>query len=566
MSRRPHWSWACLVLMLGAATLVMYLEARGMTFRRDDWNMILTRRGHSLEVFLRPHSGHLLPLHVLAYKGLLETFGLRSYVPYQALAFGLHALVATLLFVYARARVGPLAALAVTAVFVIPGAAVHDVLWPFQIGFLTSLAAGLGMLLALERDDGRGDAAASGLLLVAIVSSAVGLAIAAGAVVELVALRARRRRFARVLAVPLGLFGLWYVLYAGEVPPGTAPATEPDLAQPLIDNLLDAPRYVFDTAGAALSNTVGLGPSVGPVLALAATVLVGHRLVSGRVLSTRLRTVLALAVTYWGLLALARAQLNDPAQVRYLYPSVLFVLLVVVEWARGLRLARPGHAVLALATTAIVLINIGQLRNEADILLRDASDILPRLTALELSRGSVAADFRPSPPPHGSAPDVVAGAYFAAIDDFGSPAPSPDELLRAPEELRAVADATLLQANGIRISTGAGGRAGGPPPTVIAVEGAQAQTRGGCVALAPATFPASVEVRADGPGLALEIEAGGAVNLHARRLADGFVGPPFATLAGDQRAVLELPDARLARPWHVKVEAGQRVRVCGLAG
>lgn len=193
--------------MLAVATLVLYLEARGMSFRRDDWNMILTRQGSSLEEFLRPHNQHLLPLHVLAYKGLLETFGLRSYLPFLGLALVLHALITTLLFVYARRRVGAGLALGVAALFVIPGAAIHDVFWTFQVGFQISMAAGIGMLLALERGDRKGELVAAGLLAVSMASSGVGLAFAVAALVHLALEPGRARRFVRVLAVPLGLYG-----------------------------------------------------------------------------------------------------------------------------------------------------------------------------------------------------------------------------------------------------------------------------------------------------------------------------------------------------------------------
>ena len=62
-----------------------------------------------------------------------------------------------LLFVYARRRVGDLLALGAAAVVALLGPAWPDILWPFQIGFLGSLAAGIGALLCLDRADRRGD-------------------------------------------------------------------------------------------------------------------------------------------------------------------------------------------------------------------------------------------------------------------------------------------------------------------------------------------------------------------------------------------------------------------------
>ena len=556
-------AWGGVALLLAAAALFIYLEGRGISFRRDDWNMILTRRGHSLDDFLRPHNRHLLPLHVLVYKGLLETAGLKTYAPYQAVAVALHALVAALLFAFARRRVGWPAALLVTALFAVPGAAVHDVLWPFQIGLLGSVAAGIGMLFALERRSREGDLTASGLLLVSIASSGIGLAVALAAFVELAVSRDQLRRFVRVLAVPVGVYALWYLVYGGDVPADLAPATEPPgIDQPLLANLTDAPRYVFNAAGATLAAITGLEPSFAPALVLGALALMGWRFLGGRPMSPRLWAVLALPLIYWTLLALARGQLNDPAQVRHLYPAVAFVLLAAVEWSRGIRLSGRGLAVLTAAAAVILVGNVGRVRDEAGVLKLDAVDLLPRLTALELSRDSVTPDFRPVTDANGSAPDIVAGRYFEAIDDFGSPAPTLEELLGLGETRLALADQTLVRALAVRPlgEQPTGGPA--PAPLILAApRGGSAEPERGCVVLRPRGRRASVELRLSAPTLALIVGKGGTVELRARRLAGAYSArlPP---LAGMERAVLRFPPDRSPRPWELELTTDRRVRTC----
>ena len=99
---------------------------------------------------------------VLVYKLLFSTVGIDSYLPYRVLGLAMHCGVVVLLFSYARRRVGDVLALAAAAAILLLGTAWQDVLWPFQIGFLGSLAAGIGALLALDREDRRGDVAGRG--------------------------------------------------------------------------------------------------------------------------------------------------------------------------------------------------------------------------------------------------------------------------------------------------------------------------------------------------------------------------------------------------------------------
>ena len=554
------WTWGGLVLLLAVASLLIYLAGHGATFFRDDWNFVLMRRGHSLDTFLRPHNGHAVPLHVLAYKGLLETAGLKSYVPFQALSLALHASVGALLFVFARRRVGAAMALAATAVFAIPGIGGDEVLWPFQIGFLGSLVAGMGMLLALERRDRRGDLIACALLLVSLASSGLGAVLAVAAFVEIVAGGERRQRLTRVLVVPLGLYALWHLVYGGEVPRELLPATELTgyVQPPFKERLFDAPRYVFESAASALAGATGLERAQGAPLALGAATLLGIRLARGGI-SPRLWALISLLLAYWVLLALARGHGYEAP--RYVYPGVLFIVLILLESARGMRPSPRGLALVAGATAFIVLGNMGLLRDQGEGFQRAARDLLPRLTALELARGQVSASFRPAPEAFGTAPDIVAGRYFAAIDNFGSPAPPASELARQSEAKRATADATLLRALAIRAVPTARPAREKRPPQLLGAQGGSARAERGCVVLRPTAARAPVELRLSAPALVVTTRSGGPLELRARRLADSF-GAPFATVPGGRRAVLGFPRDRLRRPWELQLGADRVVSAC----
>src|SRR3954447_7983470 len=163
--------WVALAgLLLLTAAVVLYL-GRATTFYFDEWNFVLERRAWNLDALLKPHNEHLSLVPVLIYKALFSTLGIDAYAPYRAAGVVVHLIVLVLLFVYARRRVGDVLALGVTVVLAVFGPAWPDVMWPFQMGFLGSLAAALGALLCLDRGDRRGEIGASVLLALALAAS-----------------------------------------------------------------------------------------------------------------------------------------------------------------------------------------------------------------------------------------------------------------------------------------------------------------------------------------------------------------------------------------------------------
>ena len=166
--------------MLAVTAAVILHETRGTTLWTDEWTWALDRRNDGLGTLLEPHNGHFSLVPLLLYRALFATVGIDDYVPYRVMVVIGHLGCAGLLFAYARRRIGPLAALLPTAVLLMLGPAWQNFLWPFQIAWLISLAAGLGALLALDRGDRRGDAVACALLALALASSGIGIAIARG--------------------------------------------------------------------------------------------------------------------------------------------------------------------------------------------------------------------------------------------------------------------------------------------------------------------------------------------------------------------------------------------------
>ena len=114
-------------------------------------------------------------LPVAVYKALVGAFGMTSTAPFRVVSTLLLAATAVLLFSFLRRWVGDWLALFGVILMLFLGPGWNDILWPFEMSLVGSLAAGIGMLLALERGDRLGDRVACALLTVAVLCSSLGI-------------------------------------------------------------------------------------------------------------------------------------------------------------------------------------------------------------------------------------------------------------------------------------------------------------------------------------------------------------------------------------------------------
>jgi len=188
------------------------LLARRLWFFADEWEF-LAHRGAGIHDLMRAHYGHWVALPLLVYRALWWAVGLRSYLPYAALAIALHCTAAALLWiVMRRARVRAWTSTIVASAFVLFGAGAQDILWAFQIAFTGALVLGLvHVVLAdhdgpLDRRDWFGIAAGFLALLCS------GVAVTMVGVVGLATLLRRGWRVAAVHTVPLALvYSAWWL-------------------------------------------------------------------------------------------------------------------------------------------------------------------------------------------------------------------------------------------------------------------------------------------------------------------------------------------------------------------
>ena len=539
----PRLGWIALAGIVAAALALLLYLARGTSFYFDEWDWVLDRRAWDLDALLEPHNEHLSLAPVLVFKTLFSTVGIDSYVPYRVAGLAVHCGVAVLLFAYARRRVGDILALGAAATVLFLGTAWQDVLWPFQMGFLGSLAAGIGALLALDREDRRGDVTAAVLLAVALSCSSLGIPLVFAAALEVLGRPDRRARW-WVIAAPAVLYAAWWVGYAGET---TATS----------NNLFGSPGYVAEAAAGASGALFSLGRDWGRTLAVGLVVALLLSLHRRGHASWRLIALIAAPLGFWFLTAVARAQFAEPDSPRYLYPGVVFLLLIAAEAAAGVRLTRGALAVASVILAGSLLGNFGAMREGAGFLRDDSTAVDGALAALPLVASRVGPDFQPDP---GSAPQIRAKAYLDAARDLGSPAPPPSALPGMYERGRARADESLGRALSPRL-TPDDSAPRGAAPKIDAIQAATQEAKGACQTVSSPGAAATADVVVPKGGLLLRPVAD-SFTVSLRRFADAY-GKPIATVpAGGRQVLLQLPPDASPVLWHARLALGGTVQAC----
>lgn len=544
----------CLAAAVAGAGAYLLILQSHLTFFADDWIFIIDRRGASVGAFLDPHNDHIALAPVAIYKALMALFGISSALPFQIVSTSVFLLSVVLLFVYVRRRVGDWLALLACVLILFLGAAWTDTLWSFQIGFSGSLAAGIGALLALERDSRRGDVTACALLVASTSFSELGVPFAVGALVNVALGPPPRVKRLYVPLVPAVLYGLWYLGWGH-----TGPQTSS------FDNFLSSPRFVFESISENLASLLGIAPLFsharagelgglgwGEAILLIAIALTAWRLRrTGR--PTRwLWTVAAAGGAFWFLSALnASAFLaRTPTAGRYQYPGAVFVVLIAAELLRWVRVDRRTLVPAAAVTIAAAISGIIFLHDGYDQRRVMSDNLRARLAAVDIGRGHESPSaiivfhlFVPRP----------VGGYLAAVDEFGSPAFSEARLVASDEVDRMAADRQLAQAEGIKLQSLPAGVGEGAP------------ARGACHAVNGSASNAAIAV---GPGrYVLQTQtlpaAGGQqlVTVSGARFASG-PSVDLGVVGSQTSATLNIPPDHSNLPWRLYWPEGIAGTVC----
>jgi hypothetical protein len=539
----PRWGFiAVAVALFIAAAMVVFQAGRDTTFYWDEWDFIQKSRTGGWDTLLAPHNGHLSIIPILIYRAFFDVVGLRSYLPYRLVLIALHLMCCLLFYVLAVKRTGTVLALILTSMLLFLGNAWQDLLAPFQMSFLISIAAGLLALICIGNSTTIGNVATAILLLVSVASSGIGIPFIVAAGVWILA---RPAPLATIwVVVPVGiLYVAWYFTHG--------------VPQARISNLPYVPVHMLRSAAGAVGGVTGVGTDWGLIL-----LVVGLTLVFVRLARTTLRPAMAsfivLAGAFWFLTGVTRGSLGDADANRYIYPGSIFVLLIVSE---ALAYSRIHPAVVtAVATMALFAIgaNLVALSMGSNQLRASSATVRAELTAVEIARNVVRRDFQPDPL---LLPQVSAGPYLDAVNALGSPAYSVATLEKSPEDLRAASDGVLERAEVIRLEGMSAAPKNGPAPSAdqrIAFE----QDGQSCLRL---TIPASGATFTSPPrGIYLVSGDGSPIHVQLRRFADDFAVAAVPVDGSGPIYSLRLGFDDVSSAWHVKLLASGAIKVCGL--
>jgi hypothetical protein len=501
---------------------------------------------HGVEYFFAPHNGHLVLGGRLVFESLFQLAGTDYLVFRLAEVVGILVSVA-LFFVLARRCAGPAIALAFCVSLLFLGYANETFLWPFNLHTVYALALGLGALLALERDNRRGDLVACLLLTLSVLTLEVGLAFAVGVAVS-VLLRDDRVRRLWIFAVPIALYAAWWLWSRrfGQM--------ETELA-----NLHLVPQAVLEGLASVAGSLTGLNPSgsgappgetavttAGVIVAAVAGLALLWRFRRGGVPAT-LWVSLAIVLTYWAQIAMGG---RDADSARYVFVAATMVLLVAADALRGVRLPAPAVAAVFVVVALALPANLAKLRDGRDAMLPEADANRAEYAMVDLARERVDPAFVATSDPRvqraGGAVFVplAAGPYLEAEDRYGPLGFSLERIRSESPTVRNVADATLVAALGLALRPSSAPANPASCPSVID---------------ASAGDPAFFDLPAGG---ALLGARGGGVEVGLSRFSAGVYQAPVGRLRTGSWATLKIPPDSAPDPW-LAVVSGP-VYVCPL--
>lgn len=401
--RSSHPAWAGFAFAAVLSAVFVGIDARGVLPSGDEWDYFhrLATQPLPQALFDAPVNKYLLAVPLFTvYLPQAEIFGIGEALPLRMAGVGLVVIVAGLVMELTRRRAGYGFGLAAGILLLFFGAAGEVLATPQRIPGLMATAFGLGMLLALDRQDRRGDVTAAVCGVLGVASHPVMLPFLAGAGVRaLFGKRQRIKRSALVLAPAVAVFGAWRL----------AVYEQSQAVEPTFEGIVE---FAGDHFVALIASITGLfrGPFVegtdfvnGASMAVAILSAVALVLVIVRRRGLTLGLAAALAILAAALAVpplgpSGSGPFSSPDESRYIHPGAVIVLFLLAELvAAGKPFPRrSGVAVAAAALVWLVLAvpaNVAELHKRADIAAASGDLVRAELGALELARtvpGSIA--------------------------------------------------------------------------------------------------------------------------------------------------------------------------------
>lgn len=520
-SRLPEAIFA-VVMAIGALALLYWHRDIGPWL--DEWPLLIARDGVGAQQLFGEHNGHLMLLPVLVYKLVGVLFSPGATWPLAVVSTGLQMLVATLVFVFVRRRLGSWPALLIGVLVLFLGTGWEVIVWSVNIGWLGAFAAGLGALLVFETGDSRRIRMwSSALLLVALCCGGIGLVFVLG-IATGVFWRERRTKTLAVVAMPLVFYTVWYLVW------GLDYHHEYGLDQ--------APRFIADMVAYGFGGVMGMSVEWGrsiAVLAAGATFVALSR--QGRIRAGT-ALVLSMPLLFWGLTAIARAGWAPADGSRYIFVSGVLILLALAELTRGARLSQGAWVAAAALFVFVLAGNVVALKDGAAIMRDLSASSRADLTAIAIAGSRAVAQSNYDPVDANLWPNRKPAAYELLTEGGAKFDESPAELAHAAPAHRAKVDGALAALTPIVVSQAT-------------------RRRGTC----RTTAAGSPQVETSLGRTPVYVSAHKPLEVWARRYGDSFSDRP-ATELRPGRHLLSVDLGNDIRPWVIRLRSEAAITVC----
>jgi hypothetical protein len=331
LSGRSLWIIGGLAVLGYAVTNIVVTN--GSTFWHDEWWYICGRSLGDIASWFRPHNEHFVLLHVVAYRLLVEVFGIGSYLPFQLALIGTHVGAVSAVFVLVDRHGGRTAAAAAAALLLFLGWGSLNLFWAFQIGFVGATALGLWALVLLPDRP----ALAALVLTAAVATQGIGLVYVVAAAGYLVG--AGRIRSTVWMLIPVLAYGMWALTMRAPI---------------------DA-RAQLDVSGALEWMAIGVAWAVAGTMGLglvSAAIGVMGVVVSG---PTAWRSPLVVSavlglLAQYALLGVVRQDIIAPWAGHYVYVGAVFVILAGATLLASAKRPRVGVVLFVIAMTANIVV------------------------------------------------------------------------------------------------------------------------------------------------------------------------------------------------------------------
>lgn len=524
----PAWSdaerrWADVAFWVGLGALVASALwfGRGLWFFSDEWNVIAAHHDGN---WMQGFNGQWLLIPTAIFWVLLKLLGLFTYWPFRVVGLAWYTALVVVFHAWAAKRVRP--ALATLAALAIAWYTTswNVVMMPLLMNFTIPATMLFASWILLERNRRRSDIGVAACLVVAMLSSNVGLVVCMIIAVEFLVSRTRWRRWwifvpAAVVWVPW--FLVWY---------------EP------IGKTATVPHAVHWGIGLTENYARGffVGWRVGQWIWLGALVAIAVWAFRQRRWSARSIGILAGLAFFVAGASFRAADFHIPVPPDpnwYLWFYSVLVAALLVELLRGVRVP-----VAALAPVAVVVV-IGAVQ-----LFGSLADF--HSNGVQLARNArtwfAAADALGTRAPSDATMGVnivqlPVGDYAELRRDMGSLAPGVTLAQLGDEPTREYVDAWMATKLGIRVVPGPG-----PAPSCRVASGVATSVGSG--------IPPGAVVRVATDELSS--------TLRLRRFASGFSGASIAVVGAHQVVHFTIPADNSTIPWHLQADGGAWVEVC----